>query len=81
VVVASAASTPSLIFLQAKCSSCHPINSVEALKAKFTMQSNKTLINNCCLTAFCKQKLYNYMLLKIQCFDVVGWAAGRASGL
>jgi len=32
------ASTPSLCFLQAGCPSCHPTNSVKALKAKQTKE-------------------------------------------
>ena len=36
------ASTPSLSFLQAGCPSCHPTNSVKALKAQFLIQQ----INN-----------------------------------
>jgi len=31
------ASTPPLSFLQARCPSCHPTNSVKALKAKHTI--------------------------------------------
>ena len=34
----------------------------------FTIHSNQTLGNNCRWTAFCKQKLYNCMLLKSQNF-------------
>ena len=36
------ASTPPLSFLQAGCRSCHPTNSVEALKAHAEMQSART---------------------------------------
>jgi len=33
-------STPPLCFLQARCPSCHPTNSVKALKAKKALKAN-----------------------------------------
>jgi len=71
------ASTPPL-FLQARrpscrptnspCPSCCPTNSIKALKEKQTLHKKiktKLICHNVCL----------------QCFDAVGWVAGRASGL
>jgi len=40
------ASTPPLSFLQAGCPSCHPTNSVKALKAHFLTRS-KMLLKSC----------------------------------
>jgi len=40
------ASTPPLSFLQGRCPSCHPTNSVKALKAKALMANNNTCNNN-----------------------------------
>jgi len=58
------AGTSPLSFLQAGCPSCHPTNSIKALKAASTEGSFSDSFNHC-----------------LQCFDAVGWAAGRASGL
>jgi len=61
------ASTPPLSFLQARCPSCRPTNSVKALKATAVPVKQKKCVCMCDVS--------------LQCFDAVGWAAGRASGL
>ena len=67
-------------FLQAGCPSSRPTNSIKALKAKsiwdsvhklaYHSQNDSTLILS-----------YVLLFLCLQCFDAVGWATGRASGL
>jgi len=46
-------STPPLSFLQAGCPSCHPTNSVKALKAAFYAHSNSRLSNRSTLSVSC----------------------------
>jgi len=68
----SHASTPPLSFLQAGCPSCRPTNSVKALKASQSTEGiAHTSKPNICIT----------VVWSLQCFDAVGWATGRASGL
>jgi len=66
------ASTPPLSFLQAGCPSCRPTNSVKALKANNDYMLHKSTIDICCCFIVCSC---------LQCFDGVGWAAGRVSDL
>jgi len=58
--------------------SCRPTNSIKALKAVFFGQRNELQIyhRNFLLMHNCKDLSFG-----LQCFDAVGWAAGRASGL
>ena len=74
-------STPPLCFLQAWCPSCRPTNSVKALKAIEALKANHNIqqpFNGLFSSAL---TLPSVLWRCLQCFDAVGWAAGRASGL
>jgi len=70
------ASTPPLSFLQAGCPSCHRTNSIQSTEGMDGGCASKTK------TFFFENPNVEICLFKkAQCFDAVGWAAGRASGL
>jgi len=74
-------STPPLSFLQARCPSCRPTNSVKALKANKTV----AVVLYIFVQIVCMKPYWPnfevYTFLCSQCFDAIGWAAGKASGL
>jgi len=55
------------VILQAGCPSCRPTNSVKALKGR--------------ACNLCHFNTTISFLFSLQCFDTVGWATGRESGL
>jgi len=59
------ASTPPLSFLQAGCPSCHPTNSIKALKAYLIPRKNGAKLK----------------LLFHRSYDTAGWMTGRATRL
>ena len=88
--------TRPLSFLQAGCPSCRPTNSVKALKAqpravgckrKLVAENQPGLhLHNTTDVRQCERisillSLYIAFYACLQCFDAVGWAAGRASDL
>ena len=70
------ASNPPLSFLQARCPSCHPTNSIKALMAT----ALKAIFQNIAAT-FWRDVLELSPMMTNIASDAAGWVAGRASGL
>ena len=76
-------------FLQAGCPSCRPTNSVKALKVqecpenqiRYTHTFRLYLGFTSPISATVHLRLLTSQFYSLQCFDAVGWVAGRASGL
>ena len=75
------ASTPPLSFLQAGCPSCHPTSSIKALKACMCLHTYMHFLTGLSSTSSYYCICVSDMFICLQCFDTVGWTAGRASGL
>ena len=56
---------------------CIAHNSLEPEWSRFKVGNNYSCVFNFCVCDFC----FIIDALCLQCFDAVGWAAGRASGL
>ena len=58
---------------------CQELRSAPELYAR--QSSMATFIFYIMTLDYCALYKYSYLLADMQCFDAVGWAAGRASGL
>jgi len=74
------------VFLHAGCPTCHPTNSIKALKAErdddaFKIPYLEREAHELVYISVTVLVIFIFVFMCLQCFDTVGWVSGRASGL